>query len=274
MSPSTDIQFEIARPTVFNGWIVCHVTFHGERHRVLASDAYPPFLSLLNFLHCIRTGNLPDHVWWDEEGRAAVFEAWAIPDQPDRVRLRVKHNIWPAEQWVDAQFDVQTLVSAFLEPLREFVSWDVPAREHLSWYLTETDIAAFEGRLPAEEQQQYNFHSRGPLPDYHSLDLDQEDDPEPAGEFPAEIPELKFKLPTHAQLLDLLQEYLKSGHQLGPVDELPPAAGPDGPRNSPPETPDLQCNLPNTVPLLDLLQEYLKSGPVDELPPAAGSDGP
>lgn len=138
------IEFEIDYPHEHAGWIDCFLTFDGNRHKLWASDVFPPFMPLVYFLKAILIQRLPHKFYWDEEGKGAKFEVWPVaPDSPV-FRLRVKHDR-DERPWIEEEFNRVAVVQMFLPVLREFAAHQQPTRG--DWQIRPEDVDDLEAFL-------------------------------------------------------------------------------------------------------------------------------
>ena len=141
MTGKAELKLEIDYPNEEAGWIDCYLTFGGQRHHLWASDTFPPFPQILEFLLALVTQRLPHNFYWDEEGTGARFEAWPLaPDSPN-FHLVVMHDVNESFR-IEADLNRQAVVDSLLETLRDFVQHVRPTRGN--WHLTMSDIKSFE----------------------------------------------------------------------------------------------------------------------------------
>jgi hypothetical protein len=150
------------------GWIPCYLTFNDLTHTLYASGTFPPFKNLLDFLRSLTLNRLPARLFWDEEGQGPHFEAWPLVDsqgcESTEFHLRILHEShdfhWTGEGedmraqvnsyqvlWVDADFNREMVVDAFLSAIRHFILY---SQQPEDWEISLSDLLAFE-RLRARD---------------------------------------------------------------------------------------------------------------------------
>jgi hypothetical protein len=157
------LRFFIDHSNEEAGWISCYLTFDGQTHTLYASGAYPPFKYLIDFLRSLTLNRLPARLFWNEEGQGPHFEAWPLVDalgsESTHFHLRILHDShdlhWTGEDdeemhaqvnsyqvlWVDADFDREGVVDAFLSAVRYFVLY---SKQPEDWDISLSDLLAFE----------------------------------------------------------------------------------------------------------------------------------
>lgn len=144
-----DLRLEIEYQHEHAGWIDCFLTFNKIRRHVHASNVFPPFPDLLDFLRAIHTSRLPHKFYWDEEGHGLDFEALPLLDNPDSFRLRIVDDLEEKDVWVDAELDRRAVIDVFLAPLRAFVR-HTSQELQADWRFKAADMERFSALLRQE----------------------------------------------------------------------------------------------------------------------------
>lgn len=131
------LSFEIDYKNERAGWIVCWLTIEGERHKIYASNVFPPFMDLLNFVKAISIQRLPVKFFWDEEGHGPEFFAFPVAEDSPFVHLKIVYDN-PEHPWVDAELERDAVVQAFLAPLLDLSKNFLKAET--AWYFPRKDV--------------------------------------------------------------------------------------------------------------------------------------
>ena len=121
----TDFYLEMDSLGASDGWMKCWLVFGGERHKLVATSVFPPFLSVLRFARAVASNSLPNEFHWEEEGPSAKFNAESIQTDPLKFHLRITHE---QETVIDADLDWMQVVSGLIKSLRAF-AMDCPGAE-------------------------------------------------------------------------------------------------------------------------------------------------